>query len=351
MNILSLLVGSLVLTGVNASAHAAERYSPPPRLVEAMQTRMPAAGAADTRELSILTYNVRGLPWPVARGRSAALKAIGEELGRLRREGRAPDVVLIQEGFEDIGELVRLSGYSHWAKGPRRGDRGSASRPAGARWPLSGEGWGRFTGAGLHVLTDLPVTEVETEPFGACAGFDCLANKGVMLVRLTIPGLPAPLEIVNTHMNSRAAAKVPAGRSLRAHRRQSDALFDFIETARTPGSALLVAGDFNVKGAPDRYYYRAAERPFVVVSEFCRAQSEACRTTKTGLGDEPWLSAQDLQAFGDDGAVAVRPIEIAPLFAGGETGPRLSDHDGLLVRYRLSWRREPRPDRQVADLR
>jgi endonuclease/exonuclease/phosphatase family metal-dependent hydrolase len=349
MKILSLLVGSLALTGADPSPPVQRSYSPPPRLIEAV-AREPVAEAADARELSILTYNVRGLPWPVASGRTAALRSIGEELGRLRREGRQPDVVLVQEGFEDIGELVRLSGYRHWAKGPQRRDRRAASRPPGARWPLSGEGWGRFTGAGLHVLTDLPIAEVETKPFGACAGFDCLANKGAMLVRLTIPGLPAPLEIVNTHMNSKAAAKVPLGRSLRVHKLQSDALFGFIATARTPGSALLVGGDFNVKRSPDRYYYRAAERPFLVVSEFCRARPEGCRLEAKAEGDEPWLEAQDLQAFGD-GAVTVRPVAVARLFAGGETGPRLSDHDGLLVRYRLSWRREAEPERMVADLR
>jgi hypothetical protein len=38
-----------------------------------------SAGAADT--LSVMTYNVKGLPWPVAWGRDGALDAIGQRLG------------------------------------------------------------------------------------------------------------------------------------------------------------------------------------------------------------------------------------------------------------------------------
>ena len=59
-------------------------------------------------ELSVLTYNVRGLPWPLALGRADALKDIGAELARMRREGRQPDVVLIQEGFRgEVGYCRR----------------------------------------------------------------------------------------------------------------------------------------------------------------------------------------------------------------------------------------------------
>ena len=71
----------------------------------------PPAPAAQTAEISVLTYNVRGLPWPIARGRGAALREIGAELAQMRREGREPDVVLIQEGFRaEMADLVKASG-------------------------------------------------------------------------------------------------------------------------------------------------------------------------------------------------------------------------------------------------
>jgi endonuclease/exonuclease/phosphatase family metal-dependent hydrolase len=309
--------------------------------------------ATRSRDLTVLTYNVKGLPWPVAKGRPAALRAIGSALGDLRREGRAPDIVLIQEGFGDISDLVRLSGYRYLASGPQRKDRPPAGTTGGmkARWILAGEGWGKFTGGGLHVLSDLPLAEVKTVVYVHCAGFDCLANKGAMLVQVDVPGLSTPLEIVNTHMNSRRAANVPSPRSNRMHNAQTDELLAFVARHHTNGAPLIVAGDFNVKGAPDRYYYRAAQRPFQVVSEYCRALVGVCGSVQQAGGAEPWLERQDLQGFKLDDAITVRPLEASELFAGGDSGDVLSDHAGVLVRYRLSWAPPMDGPMTVADLR
>src|SRR5204862_8341823 len=57
--------------------------------------------------LSVMTYNVEGLPWPVRRGRGSQLKAIGEQLAALRARGLQPDVVLLQEGFRsEVADLI-----------------------------------------------------------------------------------------------------------------------------------------------------------------------------------------------------------------------------------------------------
>lgn len=293
------------------------------------------------RQVTLLSYNIRGLPWPVARGRKQAAREIGRRLGEMRRRGEAPDIVLIQEGFEDIAELVRLSGYPHWAAGPQRADRHSrdvGGPGLGARYLATGEGWGKFTGAGLHVLSDYPIMEVERAAFAACAGWDCLANKGVMMVRVDIPGLPNGLDVVNTHMNSREAAKVPFARSAQAHHRQLEALLKFIETVRAPDAPLIVGGDFNVREDAQRYYYKAAERPFVVVGEFCERAASDCTRRTPFTTAEPWLETEDLQAFSPGEAVSIRPREVGMLFDGGPSGPRLSDHDGYVVRYELSAR-------------
>ena len=350
--VLSAVAASLVLSSFPARAD--DRRGRAAELTDSPVVEPISAGPErHERELTVLTYNVKGLPWPIASGRRRALREIGRELGEMRRAGKAPDIVLIQEGFEDIGELVALSGYAYWAPGPQKTDRPSAFRLAGlafsrARYLAAGEGWGKFTGAGLHVLSDFPVMEVESAPFFYCAGLDCLANKGVMLAQVEIPGLPQPLEVVNTHMNSRSAAQVPWGRSQKAHNLQSEELLRFVDRPHTKGAPLIVGGDFNVKNAPGRYYYKAEARPFVVVSQYCKAQPEDCRSERPLDAAEPWLASQDLQAFGPDGAVKVRPLALSKLFAGGESGSSLSDHEGILVRYRLSWE----PGRQmVADLR
>ncbi len=306
--------------GTTAAAKAGEREPAPAR----------------SAEISVLTYNVRGMPWPAARNRGTAMGAIGRELAQMRREGRQPDVVLIQEGFVgDMAKLAQASGYRYWVKGPDRKARPAAPL-LGARYYLVGEGWGKFAGSGLHILTDLPPDRVATLTYSACAGLDCLAAKGAMLVHLAVPGLPGGVDVVNTHMNSRTAAKVPWSRSLTAHHRQVDELTAFIAAERDAESSLLVGGDFNVKNAPDRYEHDRPIRPFTVVSEFC-TRVASCEGQPADQG-QPWLKSQDLQGFASPGAVSLRPIRIGALFASPDTGGRLSDHDGYLVRYQLTWR-------------
>lgn len=287
-------------------------------------------------EVTVLTYNVRGLPWPVARGRRQALRAIGLELAAMRAAGHAPDIVLIQEGFEDIGDLVAASEYRHWASGPQRGDRPVeavfAKGFARTRYLSSGEGWGKFTSGGLHVLSDHPLMEVTTDVFRYCAGWDCLASKGAMMVTVDVPGLPGGLNVVNTHLNSRNAAKVPFSRSLRAHNLQVEALRSFIARNRNPDAPLVVGGDFNVKDAPERYDHMASAQPFTVVSAYC--QTKGCNAPGSDH-PKPWLASQDLQAFAAAGQVTVRPIKVQTVL-DGKAGAQLSDHDGVLVRYELT---------------
>ncbi|HTI66351.1 MAG TPA: endonuclease/exonuclease/phosphatase family protein [Caulobacteraceae bacterium] len=340
-NILSL---PLMLAAVAASPVENIEYplTPPPVRAESVRPAVaPPAADAKTRELVVLSYNIHGLPWPLTKNPRRTLREIGRELGEMRRQGRAPDVVLIQEGFAPLDDLVRESGYSHWARGPDRHER-TASPAAGegfarARYIATGEGWGKFTGAGLHVLSDFPIMEIESDAYGWCAGWDCLANKGVMMVRLDVPGLPGGLEVVNTHLNSREAAKVPDARSLRAHNLQMEEMEAFIGRVRNPRAPLVVGGDFNVRDAPERYYFNAAARPFTVVSEFCKVSSNGCPSPALDR-PEPWLASEDLQAFATDGVVNIRPVEARTIFDGAGIGSRLSDHDGYLVRYALSWR-------------
>jgi endonuclease/exonuclease/phosphatase family metal-dependent hydrolase len=291
---------------------------------------VPAAHRSD--ELTLLTYNVRGMPWPAAYNRGEALRAIGRQLGMMRRLGRQPDVVLIQEGFVgEVADLVRASGYRYWIKGPDRREPGLEPMPT--RYPMVGEGWGRFEGSGLHILSDFPAEKLAEIAYGVCAGLDCLANKGAVLAHLDVPGLAGGVDVLNTHLNSRHAAKVPVAHSLEVHHRQIAALDAFIASHHPGATPLLVGGDFNVKHAPERYDYDRAARPFTVVSEFCAQDASRCEGGP--FGEAPWLSSQDLQGFSGSGPVRLQPISASTLFGAADTGGRLSDHDAYLVRYRL----------------
>lgn len=329
------------------TAPAAEVSADAPSIRVTRQSREPSA---ETAELSVLTYNVRGLPWPLAFDRAKALRNIGRELAAMRDEGRQPDVVLIQEGFRgEIATLVRESGYRYWARGPGRDERtafhGEVVQP---RDPLKGEGLGKVFGAGLHVLSDMPILEVRTAAFNNCAGFDCLANKGAMLVRLQPEWSPTPIDVVNTHMNARKASGAPRTRNLPAHQGQTAELNAFLSTYRDADHPLIVGGDFNVRNSAARYEHLTRGRPYTVVSEFCNQPGSGCGAGAPDARGAPWLRTQDLQGFGD-GVARVQPVKSEFVFDRG--AQRLSDHDGYLVRYQLSWTAQAvaayRPDPSV----
>lgn len=324
-------------TSTPAPAYSAPAVEINAEASEVRVTRQPAKlePGVDAGELSVLTYNVRGLPWPLASNRGKALREIGRELAEMRREGRQPDVVLIQEGFRsEIGDLVRESGYAYWAQGPAREERTAFGGViVAARDLLRGEGFGKLTGAGLHVLSDAPILEVRTAAYNNCAGFDCLANKGAMLVRLQPEWSPTPIDVVNTHMNARKASGAPGARTLPAHHGQTEELAAFLKANRDEQLPLLVGGDFNIRNSPQRYYFNALERPYAVVSEYCSQPGSGCGANAADATAEPWLRTQDLQGFGQ-GMVRIQPLDSQYLFEGKAA---LSDHPAYLVRYQLSW--------------
>lgn len=56
--------------------------------------------------------------------------------------------------------------------------------------------------------------------------------------------------------------------------------------------------------------------------------------------DEPWMDTQDLQGSFDGDRIKIRPIIIEALFDEPVDGKMLSDHDGYMVTYRLTWNPE-----------
>jgi hypothetical protein len=184
------------------------------------------------------------------------------------------------------------------------------------------------------VLADAPILDVRTAAYGHCAGYDCLANKGAMLVRLQPDWSPTPIDVVNTHMNARKASGAPRARTLRAHHGQTRELTAFLAANQDEDHPLLVGGDFNIRNSSARYDYQAEARPYTVVSEYCARVGSGCGHGAPDAAARPWLRTQDLQGF-RDGAVRVQPVASRYLFEVGDK--RLSDHEGYLVRYQLSW--------------
>jgi endonuclease/exonuclease/phosphatase family metal-dependent hydrolase len=298
-------------------------------------------------DLSVLIYNVEGLPWPARSGRGRKLYRIAAELTRLYEAGEAPDIVMLQEVFSRRAQVIpRRPPYPNVAPGPGVGDRRSID---GARLPTAfvrerrffkGEKAGKLLGSGLYVMSRFPIIEQRAEPFSrdACAGFDCLSNKGSLFARVAVPGLPSPVDLFTTHMNAKAAAGVKYERTLEAHAFQTDESALFLNSVRDLANPLIFGGDFNMKNAQDRLEYFDLRKPYRIVRRYCTLETDGCDVRMSWDGDEPWLDTQDLQGFDDGDAVSVRPLIVEAMFDRPENGGKLSDHDGYKVTYRLEWR-------------
>lgn len=297
-----------------------------------------------TTTLSVMTYNIEGLGWPARSGREGNLARIGQHLAALRAAGKAPDVVMFQEVFSGAAKkAVMASGYPAIVPGPSRLTRHVRMFPE--RLPghpnmRRGEVGLRLTGSGLVIASTYPVLETRNQAYGrrSCAGIDCLANKGVMLARIAIPGVPVPIDLYDTHMNSRLASKSPTARNLEAHARQAIEASAFIETTHDDGHPVVFGGDFNMRQSQGRWENFTRYQQMTLVHRACMAPNSGCEVDMSWDGDEPWEDTQDLQFFDSGENVEIKPIRVEAMFDGSPDRPVLSDHDGFLVTYRLSWR-------------
>lgn len=303
-----------------------------------------AVVAGGSATLDVLTFNIEGLGWPARRNRAPFLRRIGARLAELNAKGEAPDVVLVQEMFSPAAvSAMTKAGYPYQAWGPSRTQKRRRPAPDAMAGPFrwkKGETGLHLVGSGLAILSRYPIVADASEPFGKhrCAGFDCLSNKGMQQVRIRIPGVPQPVDIFNTHLNSQGASRVPAARSGAAHAIQVDDLAGFVAAAGEPKVPTILGGDFNMRGAPERLArFDAALDRLTMVHRFCAAPASPCAVRVSWDGDAPWMDTEDLQLFADGARVRVTPIRVEAMFDGAASGPQLSDHDGFRVTYRLDW--------------
>lgn len=301
-------------------------------------------GQRVTTTLFVLTYNIEGLGWPARVGRTGSLRAIGDRLATLRSQGRAPDVVLFQEMFSGAAKAaVAATGYPAIVTGPRRTTpaRGVTRDVLPGRSHIKrGEIGLHLTGSGLAIASRYPIVDVDMHAYGrrSCAGIDCLSNKGIVLARIAIPGVPTPVDIYDTHMNSRDASRAPRSRNLAAHDRQSLEASAFIERSHDDGYPLIFGGDFNMRGSEHRWQNFSRYQSLALVHRVCADPKSNCDVRLSWDGEKPWMDTQDLQFFWTGDAVSIRPVRVESMFDGSPDSPQLSDHHGLLVTYRLSWR-------------
>lgn len=296
---------------------------------------------APSGEVSLMTYNVKGMPWPAAWNREASLRQIGERLAAMRAEGRQPAIAVLQEAFTpDAKAIGRLAGYAYHVEGPYLREEPGEVADAGGSW-LTGETGGSAVDSGLVILSDYPVTRVSRAAFptGACAGYDCLASKGVVMVTVEVPGI-GPVDIATTHLNSRAAAGVDYQRTHRAYRRQVQFLHAFVEAQRSTAHPLILAGDFNLGKRPVRLRAFNAAFPHARNSLAELRRSSPAGPAHSSDADMITEKARDFQLLFDGKDSAFTPLAAEIPFGTEEDGAMLSDHLGYMIRYRLA-RRTP----------
>ncbi|MDE8650900.1 endonuclease/exonuclease/phosphatase family protein [Novosphingobium album (ex Liu et al. 2023)] len=293
-------------------------------------------------DFAVLTYNVKGLPWPIARQRGPALRKIAARLAQLRREGRQPGVVVLQEAFRDEAKQIgAIAGYPYYVEGPYTAPAPAAADMPGREWSL-GETGPAWIDSGLVVLSDYPVRAVARAPFpaGACAGYDCLAAKGVVLVTLDVPGI-GPVAVATTHLNCRKASGAPRARTEAAYARQAAFLRDYLGRTRDRGVPVIVAGDFNQGQRPFRIAsLRDALRQLnggVPVRDALSQEAPIAGQDVTRGADAAWIRqrARDLQFSLPGTRARLVPSDIEIPFGTEPDGTMLSDHMGYTVHYRL----------------
>ena len=152
------------------------------------------AAHAEPVELSVLTYNIHGLPSWIARDDPPA------RIPQILSIAQPYDVVLLQEDFAHHDAVVAASPFAHLVRG----------NPAWLEAPL-------FQGAGLTILSRFAATESAREPYDVCNGWvsaanDCFGHKGFVMARLALPD-GAAIDAWNTHLD---AGDTDADRAVRA---------------------------------------------------------------------------------------------------------------------------------------
>jgi endonuclease/exonuclease/phosphatase family metal-dependent hydrolase len=272
--------------------------------------------------LSVLSYNVHGLPAVIAQDRPRSrAKAIGSL-------ARSYDVVLFQEDFEYHSVIRRQMEGSVGIAGngmafdPRRLAAQILLAPVAAVLPHFSVPYGAGLSTFVKSTLALP-SGVGRAPFRICHGwlgasFDCWASKGYLRVRIrTVEN--ARVDVYSTHLDAGRGK-----RSTKARRRQLRILADAVER-HSGDRALIVGGDLNL----------AANRPgdWEAMSEF----RERLNLRDSGAGPElPFWNSRDyiLYRSGTGAEISVEQAGEALEFVDGNR--TLSDHPAVYARFRVS---------------
>jgi hypothetical protein len=296
--------------------------------------------------LTVMSYNVEGLPVPARFDRAASLDRIAGHLADLRKQGRQPNVVMLQEAF--AGPAKRIAdeaGYRYVAAGPLASAVNAAPPPSAAfefvaaTSHLKGEGDGKWLNSGLRILSDYPIVTVERMAFPqwACAGYDCLANKGAVIAWIRIPGSAQPVAFIDTHLNSRSASGVSQARADTAYAFQVAALRQFIATSVPERSVAFLGGDFNTGRAKARRNDLGAGLLSEARNSLLDALASEHEIAQADMSDSQAIlqRGKDWLFYRGNARLKVTLTAFEVPFGLQADGSSLSDHLGYEAHYRV----------------
>jgi len=185
---------------------------------EVPEEALPTSGA-----MSVLTYNVHGLPSAITGDDTPArIEAIAPLLDGF-------DIVGLQEDFDDANHEMLAAASDHETQ-VRFSDLVSDDR---------------YYGSGLSVFASFPLIETHHVHFTDCSGIvdgssDCLASKGFQVIRLQLGA--GELDVYNTHMEAGGGAEDNAARESNVLQ-----LIDALQNY-SADRAVLFVGDTNLHG-------------------------------------------------------------------------------------------------------
>jgi len=275
----------------------------------ALEVSAAPVGGPSSSRVQVMSYNIKGLPEAVVgtEYKSRRYSVIGKLLAE-----RGADVVLLQEGFSsNTRKLIGASGFPHVARGPSESTFYGVS-------------------SGLYILSRYPILAEDRMTFGSsnCQRWDCLSNKGAQFARISIPELPLPLEVFNTHLQ--AGRDNPPARS-----RQIALLVEFYKKNHVAGNPVIFGGDFNIRPLLDRATYDEFVLGTGLGSSGKYCLDHGCARLADAGWAGVWEHTIDHQFYSLDGAVEITPVQVARSLGDPVDGLRLSDHPTYEVIFEL----------------
>lgn len=262
-----------------------------------------------------MSYNIKGIPLPWVR-HSDRYKNIAMAIKEMRQKGLGPDILALQEAFMERCDVVFAeNAFSHRSKGPAKSLININS--------------------GIELLSDHEIIHDRHFKYSKSSGTDSFANKGVQFARIKIEGLPICIDFYNTHMNA-----YDSGQEARLH--QICEMAEFIEHTHDKKNILMVTGDFNFDSTHPEYtlwcdltqtinaHFHCAQLPNItgeknLVESFKNILDHHFYSVPTHP-ESPFV-------------VKIMPIHFERLFKDSCEGDLWSDHDAVLIHYKISWER------------